>query len=248
MNSQASLHITDSVNSSQRQLQLKTKQKDNRFGKPRVVLKTSGGSKAKPILKESERTDWFHAMVSEGQKRTQGKTVYDKYAKKRRNRRQDISEYFFKRAYGYSVNKQKQSRDVNEDKGALVDADRTIKQLQDEYDEFIEKIEQKSKMTMMSGIHDVSEESDSYDSEDSAGLRKSYLNHSFLDDEIDKERSNLKFKNMAMYRALKEGETQVYVDIDNDLLDLPFKKGMACNDEQIEHEERDLIQEIEAKK
>ena len=51
-----------------------------------------------------------------------------------------------------------------------------------------------------------------------------------------------------MYRALKEGETQVYVDIDNDLLDLPFKKGMACNDEQIEHEERDLIQEIEAKK
>ena len=50
---------------------------------------------------------------------------------------------------------------------------------------------------------------------------------------------------MAQYRALKEGETQVYVDIDNDLLDLAFKKGMACNSERVEGEERGVLKEIE---
>ena len=100
-------------------------------------------------------------------------------------------------------------------------------------------------MTTKSGIHDVSECSDSYDSEDSDNLRKRYRNHSFLDDEVDKAKTSLKFKNMAQYRALKEGETQVYVDIDNDLLDLAFKKGMACNNERVEKEERGVLKEIE---
>ena len=84
-----------------------------------------------------------------------------------------------------------------------------MKRLQDEYDEFIirDDKEKKSKLTNKSGIHDVSECSDSYDSEDSDNLRKRYKNHSFLDDEVDKAKTSLKFKNMAQYRALAEGET-----------------------------------------
>ena len=102
--SRASLQIDESQTSSQRKLQLKNKQKDTRFGRPKIVLKTTGGRNSKPILKESERTDWFHSMVSEGVNRTQKQTVYEKYAKKgHRNRRQDASEFYFKRAYGYSV-------------------------------------------------------------------------------------------------------------------------------------------------
>ena len=49
---------------------------------------------------------------------------------------------------------------------------------------------------MKSGIHNVSECSDSYDSEDSDDLRRR-MNHSFLDDELDREKTNLKFKKMA---------------------------------------------------
>ena len=187
-------------------------------------------------------------MVSEGVNKTQKKTVYEKYGKKgRRNRRQDVSEFYFKRAYGYSVQKEKKTHAREEDKGALVDADATMKRLQDEYDEFIVKNdkEKKSKMTIKSGIHDVSECSDSYDSEDSENMRNRYRNHSFLDDEVDKAKTSLKFKNMAQYRALKEGETQVYVDIDNDLLDLAYTKGMACNNERVEEEERGVMKEIE---
>ena len=45
-------------------------------------------------------------MVSDGVNRTLKKTIYDKYAKKgRRNRSQDVSEFYFKKAYGYSVSK-----------------------------------------------------------------------------------------------------------------------------------------------
>ena len=87
-------------------------------------------------------------------------------------------------------------------------------------------------------------ESDSYDSEDSVNHQK-FKNNAFLDEELEKEKSKLKFKNMAAYRALKEGETQIYVDIENDLLDLPFKKGLACNNERIEISERGLIEDIE---
>ena len=59
---------------------------------------------------------------------------------------------------------------------------------------------------MKSGIHEVSECSDSYDSEDTDDMRRRYMNHSFLDDEVDKAKTNLKFKKMAQYRALVEGE------------------------------------------
>ena len=62
--------------------------------------------------------------------------------------------------------------------------------------------EKKSKKTMKSGIHAVSECSDSYDSEESDDLRRRYMNHSFLDDEVEKAKTNIKFKNMAQYRAL----------------------------------------------
>ena len=83
-----------------------------------------------------------------------------------------------------------------------------MKTLQGEYDNFLVKADMKrrSKTTMKSGIHEVSECSDSYDSEDSDDLRRRYMNHSFLDDEVDKARANLKFKKMAQYRALVERE------------------------------------------
>ena len=50
---------------------------------------------------------------------------------------------------------------------------------------------------MKSGIHEISETSDSYDSEDTDDMRRRYMNHSFLDDEMDKAKTNLKFKKMA---------------------------------------------------
>ena len=60
---------------------------DTRFGRPRVVLHTKGGRNASQKLRENERTDWFHSMVSEGVARdVNKKTMYDKYSKKRRAR------------------------------------------------------------------------------------------------------------------------------------------------------------------
>ena len=75
-------------------------------------------------------------MVSDGVNRTLKKTIYDKYAKKgRRNRSQDVSEFYFKKAYGYSVSKQKKEHAREEDK-VFVNADKTMRRLWKEYEEF----------------------------------------------------------------------------------------------------------------
>ena len=43
---------------------------------------------------------------------------------------------------------------------------------------------------------------------------------------------------MAQYKAIQDGEIQMYTDIENRLIDLATCKGIACEDTSVEESER----------
>ena len=45
---------------------------------------------------------------------------------------------------------------------------------------------------------------------------------------------------MARYKTLLDGEIQMYTDIENDLMEIAEIKGIACDDSEIEMEEREI--------
>ena len=50
---------------------------------------------------------------------------------------------------------------------------------------------------------------------------------------------------MAKYKVLLDGETQMYTDIENRMLDLALCKGIACDDTSLENSERDIEEMLE---
>ena len=53
-------------------------------------------------------------------------------------------------------------------------------------------------------------------------------------------RDNLKTRTMAQYKAIQDGQIQLYQDIENQLVDLAFCKGKAFSDSSMEEKERSI--------
>ena len=58
----------------------------------------------------------------------------------------------------------------------------------------------------------------------------------------DVERDNLRYKAMAKYKTLRDGEIQMFSDIENELVDLAAVKGIAFENSSIEESEREIFE------
>ena len=84
-------------------------------------------------------------------------------------------------------------------------------------------------------INEDLESSDSNSSNNSEAQRRKKKKRGNIEDNLAQARNNLKFKSMAKYKALADGEIQMYTDIENQLVDLAICKGIACDDSDIEY-------------
>ena len=57
-------------------------------------------------------------------------------------------------------------------------------------------------------------------------------------------RGSLKCKNIAMYKCLRDGDLDMYDEIENQMLDLATVKGKAFEDSSVEEMEREVISEL----
>lgn len=57
-------------------------------------------------------------------------------------------------------------------------------------------------------------------------------------------RGNLKCKNIAKYKCLKDGDLETYDEIENQMLDMASIKGRALSNSSIEEMEREIISEL----
>ena len=59
------------------------------------------------------------------------------------------------------------------------------------------------------------------------------------------ERDNLKIKSIAKYKTIKDGDMQMYQDIENAMIDLATCKGVAFSDSSMEEVEREIESDLE---
>ena len=59
------------------------------------------------------------------------------------------------------------------------------------------------------------------------------------------ERDNLRIKSLAKYKTLLAGDINMYMDIENKLVDMAVIKGKAFEDSSMEEYEREIESEIE---
>ena len=91
----------------------------------------------------------------------------------------------------------------------------------------------------------VEDDSESFASSDSSQTRrKKKQNVQKKRDALDPEKAILKYKTLAKYKALKQGEMQMYTDIENNLVELALCKGLACDDTSVEESERAIEEQL----
>ena len=66
--------------------------------------------------------------------------------------------------------------------------------------------------------------------------------------EDDFRRDDLKFKTMAQYKAVKEGDVLMFDEIDRRAYDLAAIKGKALEDSEFEEEEREIDEMLNEQK
>ena len=216
------------------------------IGRRKVVITTTGKSKMRKQLKETEREEWFHGMLTEA-----GRADALALAPKLRNKafkenlatevKGDQGEYYYRRAYGINVHGK------NREGTALysgAEAERAGNKLNKEYIDFLAKREkERAEQNKRGETEYVTEDSDSYGSSASSFKRKADMRRVKYA-ALDPVRENLKFKSMAKYRALMDGEVHMYTDIENGMLDLALCKGLACDDTSVEESEREIEERL----
>ena len=58
-------------------------------------------------------------------------------------------------------------------------------------------------------------------------------------------RDNLKIKTLAKFKSMRQGDIQMYCDIENNMMDLAACKGIAYEDESMEEYERAIESDLE---
>ena len=79
-------------------------------------------------------------------------------------------------------------------------------------------------------MEEIIESSDSASYKSSEDDKKAKKKNMSKYDDLDPTRENLRFRSIAKYRAIQDGEMQMYSDIENRMLTLAQMKGIACQD------------------
>ena len=58
-------------------------------------------------------------------------------------------------------------------------------------------------------------------------------------------RDNLRIKTLAKYKSLRDGDIQMYQDIENQMVDLAMCKGKAFDDSSMEEKEREIESDLD---
>ena len=181
------------------------------LGRGKVVLET-GTVKTKMQLKESDKDDWFHSLNQQAAKREAAEMnmtsgAQDKLYKG--NKKDDLkggdqSEYFFKKAYGLSAKQSPEKGKTPQSPGR--EGEEANKKLISDYIAFDEKRDREDAVARAEG-KEVSDDEDSFCSSDSEGtIKKKKQNLQKKRDALDPEKAILKYKSLAKYKALKNGE------------------------------------------